>query len=293
MKTDGDQRRRLPSVDVLLRETALQPLLATYGRTLVVDAAREELARARESWNEPDAPTVQDLVLRCGARLKAGQQPSMRRVLNLTGTVIHTNLGRAVMPQCAVDAVAQAMANPVNLEFEIEEGGRGERDDHIESLLTRLTGAEAALAVNNNAAAVVLVLNTLALGREVPVSRGELVEIGGAFRVPDIMKRSGVTLVEVGTTNRTHPKDYESAIGKDTAALMKVHTSNYRVEGFTAVVSETTLAEIAHRHELPLSPTWVAARSSISGSSAFRTSPRRARCCRRVSIWSLSVGTSC
>jgi len=253
MTAAGDQRRGLPSVDVLLREAAMQPLVERFGRTRVLAMVREELAEARAHWGLAlGAPGTDALISGCARRLEESQRPSMRRVINLTGTVIHTNLGRSVMPQCAVEAVVEAMANPVNLEFELEEGGRGERDEHIEGLLIRLTGAEAALAVNNNAAAVFLVLNTLALDREVPVSRGELVEIGGAFRVPDIMKRSGVNLVEVGTTNRTHLKDYESAIGANTAALMKVHTSNYRIEGFTTAVSEEDLASVAQRHGLPL-----------------------------------------
>ncbi len=248
-----DPRSAIPSVDVLMRDATMDMLVQRHGRVRVLDAARDELAHRRTSWQSLDPSfTTQDIAAACDARIAQAQQLSMRRVFNLTGTVIHTNLGRSVMPQCAIDAVAQAMANPVNLEFDLEEGGRGERDHHIEALLVRLTGAEAALAVNNNAAAVYLALNTLAQGREVPVSRGELVEIGGTFRVPDIMKRSGTTLVEVGTTNRTHCTDYEAAIGSQTAALMKVHTSNYRIEGFTAAVSEGELANVAHAHGLPL-----------------------------------------
>jgi len=252
MKPAADPRSQLPSVDVLLRHASMQPLLERHGRVCATAAARAELARVRSQWDTLPAPaSAESIIDACEARLAEAQRPSIRRVINLTGTVIHTNLGRSVMPECAVRAVAEAMANPVNLEFDIEAGGRGERDAHIEGLLTRLTGAEAALAVNNNAAAVYLVLNTLAQGREVPVSRGELVEIGGAFRVPDIMKRSGVQLIEVGTTNRTHLKDYEAAIGGATAALMKVHTSNYRIEGFTATVGEPELAELAHARGLP------------------------------------------
>ena len=247
-----DPRSGIPSVDVLLREPAMEPLLERYGRVRTLAAARDELADLRSGWREAPAPTTQALTAACETRLAASQRPSMRRVVNLTGTVIHTNLGRSLMPQCAIDAVAEAMANPVNLEFDLDAGARGERDNHVEGLLTRLTGAEAALAVNNNAAAVYLVLNTLGQGREVPVSRGELVEIGGAFRVPDIMKRAGVRLVEVGTTNRTHRSDYEAAITDATAALMKVHTSNYRIEGFTAMVDEAELAALAHERGLPL-----------------------------------------
>ena len=248
-----DSRSGIPSLDVFLREPAMEPLLERYGRVRTLAAARDELSGLRAQWRElAPAPTTQSLAAACESRLAAAQRPSMRRVVNLTGTVIHTNLGRSPMPQCAIDAVTQAMANPVNLEFDLDQGARGERDNHVEGLLTRLTGAEAALAVNNNAAAVYLVLNTLGQGREVPVSRGELVEIGGAFRVPDIMKRAGVRLVEVGTTNRTHRHDYEAAITDATAALMKVHTSNYRIEGFTAMVGEAELAALAHEHGLPL-----------------------------------------
>jgi L-seryl-tRNA(Ser) seleniumtransferase len=248
-----DPRTGIPSVDLLLRQPAMQPLLQRHGRVRVLGAAREELASVRARWHSlAGAPTPDDLAVQCEARLAALHRPSLHRVMNLSGTVIHTNLGRSPMPQCAIDAVAEAMAYPVNLEFNLEEGTRGERDGHIEDLLMRLTGAEAALAVNNNAAGVYLVLNTLAQGREVPVSRGELVEIGGAFRVPDIMKRSGVHLIEVGTTNRTHLEDYEAVIGPATAALMKVHASNYRIEGYTAAVAELELARLAHSRGLPM-----------------------------------------
>jgi L-seryl-tRNA(Ser) seleniumtransferase len=250
-------RRAIPSLDRLLQLDAVTELVARYGRPLVTEAARAELAALRAAFaDRPGAagPGFDEarFVQACAARLTRETQPSLRPVFNLTGTVLHTNLGRALMPQEAAQAVARAMTRPLNLEFELDEGDRGERDRHIERWLTRLTGAEAALVVNNNAAAVYLTLNTLALKREVPVSRGELIEIGGAFRMPDIMARAGVKLVEIGTTNRTHLRDYAGAISPRTAALMKVHTSNYAIEGFTAAVPEDKLAELAHRHKLPL-----------------------------------------
>lgn len=247
-------RRALPSVDRLLAHADIAELVSRYGRTLVIDTVRGLLEAQRTALAAPDAAMSFDeaaFVQACAARLAAEIQPSLRPVFNLTGTVLHTNLGRAVMPQSAARAVIEAMTSAVNLEFDLASGARGERDSHVERWLERLTGAEAGLVVNNNAAAVFLVLNTLASRKEVLVSRGELIEIGGAFRIPDIMARSGCKLVEVGTTNRTHPGDFAAAISPRTAAIMKVHASNYSIAGFTAAVPEPELAALAHEHGLP------------------------------------------
>ncbi len=239
---------RLPSVDRVLADEAGATLVTTHGRVPATDAVRAALADLRAARALAD---VAGVALIAGKRLTAEMAPSQRRMINLTGTVLHTNLGRAVLAEEAVRAAAEVLAAPSNLEYDVASGKRGERDDHVRGWLRKLTGAEDAVIVNNNAAAVVLVLNTLALGREVPVSRGELIEIGGAFRMPDIMARSGCRLVEIGTTNRTHARDYEGAVGPDTAMLMKVHPSNYAVVGFTNVVAEKEIAAIAHRHGLP------------------------------------------
>ncbi len=247
-------RRAIPSVDRLLRHAGVAALVAQHGRPLVVETVRAVLDGQRSLLDTNGTVALDEtaLIADCTARLRAAVQSSLRPVFNLTGTVLHTNLGRALLPPAAAAAVVAAMTRPVNLEFDIEDGTRGERDSHVEAWLTRLTGAEAAAVVNNNAAAVYLALNTLAPRKEVVVSRGELIEIGGAFRIPDIMARAGCRLREVGTTNRTHAHDYTGAIGARTGALMKVHTSNYAIEGFTASVSEAALAAIAHEHALPL-----------------------------------------
>jgi L-seryl-tRNA(Ser) seleniumtransferase len=247
-------RRALPSVDRLLKHPAADALVSSYGRPLVVEAIRALLDERRATLAAEHAPVAfddQEFIGSCAAYLQALTAPSLRPVFNLTGTVLHTNLGRALMPEAAARAVAVAMMRPVNLEYDLGGGTRGERDIHVERWLVRLTGAEASAVVNNNAAAVYLVLNTLALRKEVLVSRGELIEIGGAFRIPDIMARAGAKLVEVGTTNRTHLKDYAEAISPRTAAIMKVHASNYAIQGFTATVPEPELAVLARQHGLP------------------------------------------
>jgi L-seryl-tRNA(Ser) seleniumtransferase len=244
-------------VDRLLNDQQAKGLVDEYGRELVVDTLRllTERMRGAVAANGADAlpeDPGQAILGQCRDELSASMRPSIRRVLNLTGTVLHTNLGRAPLPESAIEAMIEAARNPVNLEFDLASGARGERDSHLEGWLCRLTGAEAATVVNNNAAAVLIVLNTLAQGREVPVSRGELVEIGGSFRIPEIMARAGCELIEVGTTNRTHLKDFANAINADTALLMVVHTSNYVVQGFTASVDERELAGLAHEHGLAL-----------------------------------------
>ena len=245
----------IPALDRLLNAPGLAVALETHGRTQVVAALRRHLDALRQralagelSRADLAEATVASAV---SAALAAAAAPRLRAVYNLTGTVLHTNLGRALLPDAAVDSVLRALRSPANLEFDLDTGGRGDRDDLIDELLCELTGAEAATVVNNNAAAVLLMLNALADRREVVVSRGELVEIGGAFRIPDIMKRAGAKLVEVGTTNRTHAADYETAIGPRTAMLMKVHCSNYAVTGFTKSVSVAEVAALAHARGLP------------------------------------------
>ena len=242
----------LPAVDRLLAEPALGAQAATHGRQIVTAAVRAELAATRACVLAGGAlPALEAIVGATLRRIEADCQPRLRPVFNLTGTVLHTNLGRATLPEEAIAAMVEAARHPCALEYDIDSGGRGDRDDVVAGLITELTGGEAATVVNNNAAAVFLLLNTLAQRKEVIVSRGELVEIGGAFRVPDIMQRAGARLVEVGCTNRCHAHDYEDAIGPRTSMLMKVHTSNYAITGFTKSVSQAEIAAIAHRHGLP------------------------------------------
>jgi len=245
----------IPSLDRLLQREDVRALSALHGRALVTDGLREAIIALRKRIADagekalpvdPDAALVESMA----ASIEHLLAHSLRPVFNLTGTVLHTNLGRAPLPDEAIEAMVRA-AGAANVEFDLAKGKRGERDDHVQQWLCRFTGAEAALVVNNNAAAVLLMLNTLAVGREVPVSRGELIEIGGAFRMPDIMARAGCKLVEVGTTNRTHLHDFAGAINDHSALLMKVHTSNYVVTGFTASVDESKLAALAHEHGLP------------------------------------------
>nr|WP_312989599.1 L-seryl-tRNA(Sec) selenium transferase [Comamonas koreensis] len=245
----------LPSVDKLLQHPRTAALLDSYGKAQCTQAIRTALGEARSRWLAAAGSSADGADALLDAAEQKLQQlfaPRLKAVYNLTGTVLHTNLGRALLPQEAIDAVVQALATPSNLEYDLADGGRGDRDDLVEDLVCRLTGAEAATIVNNNAAAVLLVLSTLARDKEVVVSRGELVEIGGAFRIPDVMTRAGARLVEVGTTNRTHEKDYEAALGEHSAALMKVHCSNYAISGFTKSVSEADVARIAHARQLPL-----------------------------------------
>jgi L-seryl-tRNA(Ser) seleniumtransferase len=256
-----------PAVDLILRHPLSQDAIVQYGRKQVTDAIRQTLADLRDkhlyTMLEAALPvsvppvfipvaSAETIAARATCLLERQNMPSLRPVINLTGTVLHTNLGRAVLPEVAIQAVVVAMRQPVNLEYDIESGKRGERDDHVRGLICELTGAEDCVVVNNNAAAVLLVLSSLSAGKETIVSRGELIEIGGSFRIPDIMRRAGARLREVGTTNRTHANDYTDAISTRTAAIMKVHTSNYRIEGFTAEVTPQDLCAIAHKHNIPV-----------------------------------------
>jgi L-seryl-tRNA(Ser) seleniumtransferase len=234
------QLRDLPSVDELAR--GMDDPLAVDAARLVLDAAREEIL----AGGEPG-----DLGQRLRAEVESARRPGLRRVLNATGVIVHTNLGRAPLPEAALERVRDVGRGYSNLEYDLAEGARGSRQAHVASILHRLTGAEAALVVNNNAAAVLLALAALAEGREVIVSRGELIEIGDGFRIPDVLARSGARLVEVGTTNRTRAADYERAIGPETALLLRVHQSNFRLVGFAEQPATAELAAVAARHELP------------------------------------------
>ena len=253
MPRDSASLAALPSVDRLLKNETAKRLIQESGRAPMTDVIRRVLAAVREEFAAGGTAEVTDVQLldRVAAELHAMARPALRPVFNLTGTVLHTNLGRAPLPPEAVDAVSIAARGPTNLEFDLETGTRGDRDDHLAAALCRLTGAEAATVVTNNAAAVLLVLNTLALRKEVPTSRGELIEIGGSFRMPDIMKRSGCRLREVGTTNRVHLHDFAEVIGPKTGLVLKVHTSNYEVVGFTAGVPEQDLSALCRDRGVP------------------------------------------
>lgn len=246
--------REIPKVDDLLRDERVKELLCLFPRRVVLEGIRRALDGLREGIQKGVLTVVErsSLLDRVVAEVKGIGSPKLRRVINATGVVLHTNLGRAPLSEVAIERLKEVGGRYCNLEYDLARGRRGSRYVHVEDLLCQLSGAEAAMVVNNNAGAVLLVLNTLAEHKEVVVSRGELVEIGGAFRIPDVMAKSGAILREVGTTNRTHPQDYEGAINDRTALLLKVHTSNYRIVGFTAEVPLQGLVEIGRRYGLPV-----------------------------------------
>jgi L-seryl-tRNA(Ser) seleniumtransferase len=251
LDTRSDPRRGLPSVGVLLESLEVAPLLARAPRSLVTEAVRSVVEGARQ--DPASAPNdLMGWAAAIGQRLALLERPSLRPVINATGVVLHTNLGRAPLPAAALHAISETAAVACNLEYDLDRGERGSRYVHAVALLRELTGAEDAIVVNNCASALVLALNSLAAGREAIVSRGELIEIGGSFRVPDIMAKSGAALVEIGTTNRTHLADYEEAIGESTGAIVKVHRSNFELRGFVSEVELSTLAALARKHAIPL-----------------------------------------
>ena len=248
--------RDLPSIDRLLNHERCGTLLLRYNRDYVAEKCRAVLedtrAAVRQGKSQVDALSEGVILDQVEQRIYSDSQPGHVRVINATGTILHTNLGRALLPQAAIEAMTEVAAHPINLEYDLAAGKRGKREEVLEKLLVELTGAEAATVVNNNAAAVLLGLNTLAEGKEVIVSRGELIEIGGSFRIPEIMAKSGAVLKEVGSTNRTHLADYEKAISEKTALLLKVHTSNYKVIGFTAEVELEQLVALGRQRGLPV-----------------------------------------
>lgn len=244
----------IPSVDKLLSSAEFRNTIGIYGHTRTSQSIREYLAALRSKVLQNNAvpiPPTKDIATAITTLLEAIDSSSLQPVLNLTGTVLHTNLGRAALPTSALAAIARTASGNTNLEFDLSEGKRGDRDDHVEKLLCELTGAEAITVVNNNAAAVLICLNTFAFGKEVCISRGELVEIGGSFRIPEVMEKSGCTLRELGATNRTHLKDYANAVNEHTGLLMKVHTSNYEIRGFTQEVSYEEVATLAKESGVP------------------------------------------
>jgi L-seryl-tRNA(Ser) seleniumtransferase len=245
--------RDLPGVDELLRHPDGAALAQRFGRAEAAEAIRSSIADARDALGGGIDADIGPSAIAAAAdlRLAARDRSTLRPLFNLTGTVLHTNFGRALLAEAAVEAATTAMRSPMALEYDLDAGRRGERDDHLRGLLAEITGCEDATVVNNNAAAVLLVINTFACGRETIVSRGELVEIGGAFRMPDIMAQAGASLREVGTTNRTHPQDYLGAFGPDTGLVMKVHTSNYRIEGYTKEVAAPELSALARQAGVP------------------------------------------
>ncbi|MFB0712644.1 L-seryl-tRNA(Sec) selenium transferase [Buttiauxella noackiae] len=254
MTTHRTLYSQLPAIDKLLRDASFSTLLHHFGHTQVVNTLREMLEVAREHIRTQEIlpPWNSDWAAHAKQQLESGQRSALLPVFNLTGTVLHTNLGRALQAEAAIEAVTQAMRYPVTLEYDLHGAERGHRDRALAGLLCELTGAEDACIVNNNAAAVLLMLAACASGEEVVVSRGELVEIGGAFRIPDVMRQAGCQLVEVGTTNRTHLKDYRQAANENTALLMKVHTSNYQVAGFTKAVDEAELVALGNELNIPV-----------------------------------------
>ena len=257
MKETQALLRGLPSIDRLLANPRMTSWLARLDRSYVTRCCRDALEELRagisRGGNVTASAIEEDAILNSiEHRIHRDSRASLERVVNATGTILHTNLGRAILPTAAIDAVTQVAGQPASLEYDLERGARGRRETPIEQLLVWLTGAEAATVVNNNAAAVLVAVNTLASGKEVVVSRGELIEIGGAFRIPEIVAKSGAVLREVGTTNRTHPHDYERAIGPNTGLLLKVHTSNYRIVGFSAEVTLPELVDIGRRHSVPV-----------------------------------------
>jgi L-seryl-tRNA(Ser) seleniumtransferase len=246
--------RELPSIDRLLNHPRCAALLARYNRDYVTQQCRAALDQLRGDIRQGTGKLLNDdaILDQVEIRIDAESRPGHIRVVNATGTILHTNLGRALLAPAAIDAMVAVAGSPINLEYDLAAGKRGKREETLQNLLIDLTGAEAATVVNNNAAAVLLGLNSLAQGKEVIVSRGELIEIGGAFRIPEIMAKSGAILREVGATNRTHPADYENAINENTALLLKVHTSNYKVIGFTAEVTLDQMVVIGKKHNLPV-----------------------------------------
>ena len=249
--------RSIPKVDIILEYEAIQASIEKYGREIVIDAIRVEMDELRKFIGTCDSEeaakeAIANIVASIVKRADKMMQPNMRKVINATGTILHTNLGRAPISKEHMAHIAEIATGYSNLEYNLEAGKRGERYSHFEELLCKITGAEAAMAVNNNAAAVMLILSSLGKGGEVIVSRGELVEIGGKFRIPDVMEQSGAKLVEIGTTNKTHFSDYEEAINENTAALLKVHTSNYRIVGFTESVGIDELVPLAREREIPV-----------------------------------------